>query len=136
MQRKPPHPPLFTEASLLSALVRMADFVTDTKIKTLLKAKDRDKKDEHGGIGTPATHHNMIEKLKTREFIVLDKRNLITTQKGLDFFQALPDIATNPDMTALWSEKQEQIEQGNLSIDEFVEQLYGDINCLLSDDIG
>jgi len=30
----------------------------------------------------------------------------------------------------------EQIEQGNLSVDEFVEQLYGDINRLLSDDIG
>lgn len=128
--------PLFTEASLLSALVRVADFVTDTKIKALLKAKDRDKKDEHGGIGTPATRHSMIEKLKTREFIVLDKINLIPTQKGLDFFKALPDIATNPDMTALWAEKQEQIEQGNLSVDKFVEQLYSDINALLLDNIG
>ncbi|MDR5615152.1 DNA topoisomerase [Arsenophonus sp.] len=134
--KKTTPPPLFTEASLLAALVRVADFVTDTKIKTLLKTKDKDKKDEHGGIGTPATRHSMIEKLKAREFIVLDKRNLIPTQKGLDFFQALPDIATNPDMTALWAEKQEQIEQGNLTVDAFVEQLYGDINHLLSDDIG
>ncbi|WGM03515.1 type IA DNA topoisomerase [Arsenophonus nasoniae] len=134
--KKTTPPPLFTEASLLAALVRVADFVTDAKIKTLLKTKDKDKKDEHGGIGTPATRHSMIEKLKAREFIVLDKRNLIPTQKGLDFFQALPDIATNPDMTALWAEKQEQIEQGNLSVDEFVEQLYGDINRLLADDIG
>ncbi|RRB31643.1 DNA topoisomerase, partial [Escherichia coli] len=36
--------PLFTEASLLAALVRVADFVSDTRIKQLLKEKDKDKK--------------------------------------------------------------------------------------------
>ncbi len=36
--------PLFTEASLLAALVRVADFVTDPTIKKLLKDKDKDKK--------------------------------------------------------------------------------------------
>ena len=56
--------PLFTEASLLAALVRVADFVSDTRIKQLLKEKDKDKKDEHGGIGTPATRAAIIETLK------------------------------------------------------------------------
>lgn len=49
-EKKTTPPPLFTEATLLAA-----DFVEDARIKQLLKEKDKDKKDEHGGIGTPAT---------------------------------------------------------------------------------
>ncbi|MCV5720908.1 type IA DNA topoisomerase, partial [Escherichia coli] len=44
-EKKTTPPPLFTEATLLAALVRVADFVTDPVIKKLLKDKDRDKKD-------------------------------------------------------------------------------------------
>lgn len=43
-EKKTTPPPLFTEATLLAALVRVADFVTDPVIKKLLKDKDRDKK--------------------------------------------------------------------------------------------
>lgn len=63
-EKKTTPPPLFTEATLLAALVRVADFVTDPVIKKLLKDKDRDKKDEHGGIGTPATRASILETLK------------------------------------------------------------------------
>lgn len=61
--------PLFTEASLISALVRVADFVEDLKIKALLKLKDKDNDNEHGGIGTPATRAGIIENLKKRNYI-------------------------------------------------------------------
>ncbi|MCZ8812473.1 DNA topoisomerase 3 [Escherichia albertii] len=133
--KKTTPPALFTEASLLAALVRVADFVSDPHIKALLKAKDKDKKDEHGGIGTPATRHTMIEKLKSREFVILDKGKLTPTQKGLDFYHSLPSVATNPDMTALWSEKQQEIEQGELTVDSFIAGLYDDIQKLLNMDI-
>ncbi|GDO07431.1 DNA topoisomerase III [Escherichia coli] len=43
-EKKTTPPPLFTEATLLAALVRVADFVTDPTIKKLLKDKDKDKK--------------------------------------------------------------------------------------------
>ncbi len=46
-EKKTTPPPLFTEATLLAALVRVADFITDPVIKKLLKDKDRDKKDEN-----------------------------------------------------------------------------------------
>lgn len=127
--------PLFTEASLLSALVRVADFVEDPKIKQLLKNKDKDKKDEHGGIGTPATRHTMIETLKNRGFIKLDKKNLIPTELGLSFYQSLPQKVLLPDLTALLSEQQELIQKGELSIDEFVNNLYDDITKLISTEL-
>ena len=125
--------PLFTEASLLSALVRVADFVEDPKIKQLLKNKDKGKKDEHGGIGTPATRHTMIEILKNRGFINLDKKNLIPTESGLSFYQSLPQKVLLPDLTALLSEQQELIQKGELSIDDFVNNLYEDITKLISE---
>ena len=43
-EKKTTPPPLFTEASLLAALVRVADFVTDQRLKELLKDKDKDKR--------------------------------------------------------------------------------------------
>lgn len=122
-EKKTTPPALFTEATLLAALVRIADFVSDPVIKKLLKDKDRDNEAEHGGIGTSATRSAIIETLKTRNFITLDKAKIIPTETGIAFFNALPEIATQPDMTALWSEQQTLIEQGSLSVGDFISKL-------------
>lgn len=131
-EKKTTPPPLFTEATLLAALVRVADFVEDEKIKKLLKDKDKDKKDEHGGIGTPATRSDMLEKLKNRQFIREEKGKLLPTETGVAFFRALPESATLPDMTALWSAQQSDIEQGNKTVEEFVNALLDDLRQLLN----
>jgi DNA topoisomerase-3 len=123
--------PLFTEASLLAALVRVADFVADPRIKQLLKEKDKDKKDEHGGIGTPATRAAIIETLKKRNFISVEKGKFIPTDAGLALIDALPDSVTQPDMTAVWSEKQAAIETGQMTIEKFIDGLYGEISRLV-----
>ncbi|MDT3268727.1 DNA topoisomerase 3 [Pseudomonas amygdali pv. morsprunorum] len=122
-EKKTTPPALFTEATLLGALVRIADFVSDPVIKKLLKDKDRDNEAEHGGIGTVATRSVIIETLKTRNFIAMDKNKIVPTETGITFFNALPEIATQPDMTALWSEQQSLIEQGSLSVDDFISKL-------------
>ncbi|MGK3115993.1 DNA topoisomerase 3 [Candidatus Pantoea formicae] len=124
-------PALFTEAGLIAALVRVADFVTDPDIKRLLKEKDKDNKNEHGGIGTPATRAAIIETLKRRNYISTEKGKLIPTPAGIALIDALPAVATRPDMTALWSEKQNLIEQGNLSVEAFIESLYADLGTLI-----
>lgn len=128
-------PPLFTESTLLAALTRVADFVTDPHIKSLLKLKDKGKKGENGGIGTPATRDKFVPLLVKRGLIAVEKQKLVPTQAGLDFYHSLPAVITQPDMTALWSEKQQEIEHGELSVDDFVESLYQDIQRLLGDDI-
>lgn len=131
-EKKTTPPPLFTEATLLAALVRVADFVTDPVIKKLLKDKDRDKKDEHGGIGTPATRASILETLKKRNYITLEKGKLIPTDTGYALIDALPDIAVNPDMTALWAEKQTLIENGEMTIEQFVDELYNALIPMIS----
>lgn len=124
-------PALFTEAGLIAALVRVADFVEDPAIKKLLKDKDKDKKNEHGGIGTPATRSGIIETLKKRNFITTEKGKLIPTPAGIALIDALPAVAIRPDMTALWSEKQNQIESGELTVEEFINSLYSDLSELV-----
>lgn len=128
-QTKPPA--LFTEASLISALVRVADFVSNPKIRQLLKDKDKDKKDEHGGIGTPATRAAIIETLKKRNYITIEKGKIIPTDTGISLISSLPDIATLPDLTALWSEKQSAIEEGRLDIERFIDGLYSEISRMI-----
>ncbi|EAT1859508.1 type IA DNA topoisomerase [Salmonella enterica] len=123
--------PLFTEASLLAALVRVADFVSNPRIKQLLKEKDKDKKDEHGGIGTPATRAAIIETLKKRSYISVEKGKFVPTEAGLALIDALPDSVTQPDMTAVWSEKQAAIETGQMTIEKFIDGLYSEISRLV-----
>ena len=124
-------PALFSQASLIAVMVRVADFVTDPEIKKLLKEKDKDKKDEHGGIGTPATRAGIIETLLQRNYIFEEKNKLIPTAAGMALIDALPPVATRPDMTALWSEKQNQIESGDLTVEQFIDDLYSDLTTLL-----
>lgn len=132
-EKKTTPPALFTEATLLAALVRVADYVTDPEIKKLLKEKDKDKKDEHGGIGTPATRAAILETLKKRNYITVEKGKLLPTDTGYALFDALPAKAVTPDMTALWSEKQTAIENGELTVEQFINELYAELDVLVSE---
>ncbi|PRP68485.1 DNA topoisomerase III [Chromobacterium amazonense] len=115
--------PLYTEASLLADLKRVAKYVKDDRIKKLLIDRDAGKVGESGGIGTPATRAAMLETLKKRGFYTVEKKKLIPTQLGVSFIQSLPEIASAPDMTALWHEQQRCIEDGGMSADDFLNEL-------------
>lgn len=115
--------PLYTEATLLQDLQRVAKYVIDPRIKQLLLDRDQGKTGEHGGIGTPATRAAMLAKLQERGFYAVEKKKLIPTALGLAFIAALPAIATTPDMTALWHEQQQMIEAGELTVDAFLDDL-------------
>jgi len=116
--------PLYTEATLLKDLQRVAKYVKDPRIKQLLLDRDQGKAaGENGGIGTPATRASMLAKLQDRKFYTVEKKKLVPTPLGLEFVAALPEIATSPDMTALWHEQQQKIEQGELTVDAFLDEL-------------
>lgn len=115
--------PLYTEATLLKDLQRVAKYVRDPRIKKLLLARDEGKAGEHGGIGTPATRAAMLTKLQKNGFYTVEKKKLIPTPLGLEFIAALPPIATTPDMTALWHEQQQMIQSGELTVDAFLDEL-------------
>lgn len=114
---------LYTFATLLKDLTSVAKYVKNPDIKKLLQEKDKDKKGESGGIGTPATRDAILKVLIDRQFMVEEKSKLITTQLGKDFLAVLPNNAKQPDMTALWAEKQTEIKQGSLSVEDFLSEI-------------
>ena len=113
-------PELYTMKTLLQDLTRVAQYVTDPAVRKLLLEKDSAKQDESGGIGTPATRDKHIETLFARGFVKEEGSHIISTNIGRDFHDALPDFAVKPDMTALWHEKQKQIEFGLIDYQAFI----------------
>lgn len=124
--------PIFTEATLMEALSRIANYVTDPKIKALLKAKDKDIKDEHGGIGTGATRSAILEILKKRNYITVEKNKLIPTDTGLAFLKSIPEETARPDLTALWTEQMNEIQEGTRTVEQFINSLENDLKLLLN----
>ena len=115
--------PLYTIATLLEDLPRVAKYVKDARIKALLISRDKDNDGENGGIGTPATRGSMFETLLKRGYYSIEKNKLVPTELGISFIHALPEIAYEPDMTALWHEQQQQIEKGELTCEAFLDEL-------------
>lgn len=116
--------PLYTDATLLKDLQRVARYVEDPALRKLLIEKDKDRGDEErGGIGTPATRAGLIKALNDKGYFEYQAKKLVPTQKGIDFINALPRIITVPDTTALWFEQQLDIEQGKLTVDEFLDNI-------------
>lgn len=133
LSKKTTPPKLFTEATLIGAMTRIADYVEDEKIRKLLKEKDKDSKDENGSIGTPATRSSIIERLKKSNFITVEKNNLVPTSNAIELVNMLPTSITKPDMTALWFEQQIDISENKISVDAFISSLYSDVEKLIKD---
>ena len=115
--------PLYTMASLLTDLTRVAKYIKDDRLRKLLVEKDKDKEGESGGIGTPATRDTIIANLFARGFLTEKGKSIIPTQTGNEFYDVLPDQAKFPDMTALWHSQQMFIKEGRLDTASFVKQL-------------
>lgn len=115
--------PLYTEATLLKDLQGVAKYVKDPHLKKLLIEKDKDKKGENGGIGTPATRSSIIKGLEEKGFFKYQSKKIVPTQTAIDFISQLPDVITYPDMTAMWFEQQCEIEEGKMTVDAFLDEL-------------
>lgn len=101
--------PLYTEETLLKDLTQVAKYVKDKELAKVLKDKDKDKKGEHGGIGTPATRATIIDKLFTNGYLEKKGKSIISTQKAQELYDKLDDPVRYPDMTAIWHEQQKEI---------------------------
>ncbi len=115
--------PLYTMATLLTDLTRVAKYVRDERLRKLLIEKDKGKAGEHGGIGTPATRHAIIATLFDRGFLIEKGKNIVSSPQARDFYDALPDQAKYPDMTAIWHEQQRAIAEGKSDTESFVQRL-------------
>ena len=103
--------PLYTEATLLSAMENAGKEVEDAESKKAMAAC---------GIGTPATRANIIETLILRDYIRRDKKAIIPTEKGLAVYEIVKDKKiANAEMTGSWELALAAIEAGKMPSERF-----------------
>ena len=103
--------PLYTEATLLSAMENAGKEVEDAESKKAMA---------ECGIGTPATRANIIETLILRDYIRRDKKAIIPTEKGLAVYEIVKDKKiANAEMTGSWELALAAIEAGKIPSDKF-----------------
>ena len=105
--------PLYTEATLLSAMENAGKEVEDAESKKAMAAC---------GIGTPATRANIIETLILRDYIRRDKKAIIPTEKGLAVYEIVKDKKiANAEMTGSWELALAAIEAGKMPSDKLAQ---------------
>ena len=113
-------PKHFTEASLLAAMENAGN-------------ADMPKDAERKGIGTPATRAGILEKLVVEGMIERKgsgkAKSLIPTEKGISLISVLPEQLQSPLLTAEWEQRLKEIEKGEASSEEFMDE----INQMVSD---
>ena len=110
-EHKPKPKPLYTEATLLSAMENAGKEVEDAESKKAMA---------ECGIGTPATRANIIETLILRDYIRRDKKSIIPTEKGLAVYEIIKDKKiANAEMTGSWELALAAIEAGKMPSERF-----------------
>ena len=105
--------PLYTEATLLSAMENAGKEVKDVESKKAMAAC---------GIGTPATRANIIETLILRDYIRRDKKTIVPTEKGIAVYEIVKDKKiANAEMTGSWELALAAIEAGKMPSDKFAQ---------------
>ena len=115
--------PLYTEATLLSAMENAGKEVEDAESKKAMAAC---------GIGTPATRANIIETLILRDYIRREKKAIIPTEKGIAVYEIVKDKKiANAEMTGSWELALAAIEAGKMPADKFSQGInsYVDTIC-------
>lgn len=112
LSKKTQPPRYFTDRSLLSAMTGIARFVQDKQLKKILRETD--------GLGTEATRAGIIELLFKRGFVTRRGKNIHSTEAGRTLIYALPESATQPDMTAHWEMQLNQISKKEASYQQFM----------------
>ncbi|MCY1003969.1 DNA topoisomerase III [Myxococcus sp. MISCRS1] len=117
---KPPKP--FTEATLTAAMINIAKYVTNPKVRELFQKVQAGVEGDARGIGTPATRANIIETLFERSFVERKGKSVISTDTGRALIKALPDVVTTPDLTALWEDALQRVQSGDgkVTLDRFI----------------
>ena len=64
--------------------------------------KDSKKTLEGGGLGTPATRAEIIEKLIGSFYVERNGKTLTPTSKGKQLIEMVPDTLKSPELTAAW----------------------------------
>ena len=114
-QKKTLPKPLYTEATLLSAMESCGKDITDDEAKEAMKDV---------GIGTPATRAAIITTLVSRDYIVRSGKSIVPTEKGMYLYEAVKDMRiADVELTGSWEKALLQIERHTLDTETFMRSI-------------
>jgi len=105
-----PAPDRYTDATLLSAMEHAGRFVDDADLKKHLG----------GGLGTPATRADLIEKLVQYHYVDRVGKEFVPTPKGREVVRLAPLQLRAPELTGKWEERLSAIAEGTEDALSFV----------------
>lgn len=108
-----PAPERYTDATLLSAMEHAGRFVDDAELKKHLG----------GGLGTPATRADMIEKLVQYHYVDRVGKEFVPTPKGREVVRLAPLQLRSPELTGVWEERLSAIAEGKEDPAKFVRDI-------------
>ena len=108
-------PSRYTEATLLSAMENPTGQVDDGSLKDALKTA--------GGLGTPATRADIIEKLFDSFCVERRGKEIFPTSKGKQLIEIVPTDLKSAELTAKWEQKLSLIAKGNANDKKFIEEM-------------
>ena len=116
-------PPRYTEASLLSVMENPGAYIKDSKMKEFIG----------GGLGTPATRADIIEKLFNTFYIEKRGKEIFPTSKGIQLIKLVPSDLREPLLTAKWESRLTEIKEGKLKKDIFISDIKNYSSALVSE---
>jgi DNA topoisomerase-3 len=117
-------PARYTEATLLTAMENPSGQVEDGALKTALK--------NAGGIGTPATRADIIEKLFDSFYVERRGKEIHPTSKGKQLVSIVPDDLRSAELTARWEQKLSMIAEGKVRDRDFINEMRAYATSLVS----
>lgn len=122
---KTPPPPRYTEATLLTAMEHPQSQVQDKEQRKILE--------ETGGLGTPATRADIIEKLFSAFYIERRGKELVPTSKGMQLVELAPKDLRSATLTAKWEDRLSRIAKGQEKDFKFIEEMRAYAGKLVND---
>ncbi|MFC1898307.1 DNA topoisomerase III [Candidatus Cloacimonadota bacterium] len=111
-QTKPPA--RYTEATLLTAMENPGKFIADEELRDSIKS---------GGLGTPATRADIIEKLINGYYVERSGKSMVPTAKAFELIRLVPELLKHPELTAEWEKRLGKIAAGQENKNKFISDI-------------
>ena len=118
-------PSRYTEATLLTAMENPTGQVEDGSLRDALKTA--------GGLGTPATRADIIEKLFDSFYVERRGKEIHPTSKGRQLISIVPPELKSAELTAKWEQRLSLIAKGSANDRQFVDEMRKYATSLVSE---
>lgn len=123
IKKKTKPPPRYTEESLLEAMCNVHLTVKDADLRNILS--------ETKGLGTERTRADMIDKNIKEDYLQLDGRHIVPTEKTRALMPYIVNDLKDPILTAKWESVLKKIAEGKVPPEKFMEAQKGIVKDLV-----